>query len=62
MIIRDSEYNTNTLQVSNCGALLADGLENFISELNYLGGMLYQDTKSKRVFEIREIDEDERFK
>jgi len=46
------------LKVSKDGYMQADGLEKFIGELNRLGGTLFQDAETKKVFEIKEIRED----
>jgi len=53
MIIEDSNSN-NILKIKD-NALLADNLEKWIKQLNHLGGILFEDSKTGKRFEIKEI-------
>ena len=53
MIIKDPP-SAHTLKVID-GAMQAKGLEKLIAQLNALGGTLFQDVDSGKVFSIREI-------
>ena len=57
MIIKDVT-SPHTLQVSEEGYMLCEDLEKFIGELNRIGGTLFQDVKTGKVFRIEEVSND----
>ncbi len=52
IILEDAKRNY--VKVDMEGALLCDGLEKWIQQLNYMGGFLFKDKDSGKVFKIIE--------